>query len=136
MKITDLIAFFVAVLLSVSVVQAQDLGHPHSDPSFGYYGYGHLKLHQYGVIENLMDKTGKNCCDGGHGGECRITMISRTDGVPKAYIDGKWCPILDNVTIFRDIPLPPNAFAAVCAGKSKHLSSCPSIYCAAETPGM
>lgn len=106
----------------------------------GYYGFRHRELHIEGVIKELMEATGSNCCDGGEGGECRVAEI-RPDGNGgmEALLDGEWCPI--TIQIQRGVKLLGDNSSVVCAskykGKTKTGKMCPSTYCAAaaHVPG-
>lgn len=107
-----------------------------TETRYGYYGYRHEELHASGVIQELMNKTGTQCCDGGMGGECRVTTIRFSpEGTWEAYIDGVWTRI-QNVTIHYDIPLPNDAPAVVCA--SRHIVpevGAKGVYCVAASFG-
>lgn len=109
-----------------------------NDPSipFSHYGYRHCELHQYGTIDALLAKTDSNCCDGGRGGECRVTTFSRIDGAWYAQIDGLTCPV--SVQVHFDIPMPTNVQGVICApgAYGKPMVVCPKTYCAAVAPGL
>jgi hypothetical protein len=104
---------------------------------FGDYGYRHFELHKSGTIDELLERTGKTCCDGGMGGECRVTQIRFGSlGKWEAYLDGRWCPV--DAEIRYDVQLPSDVTAIVCAARSaldKSDQGCPSTYCAATAPG-
>ncbi len=96
---------------------------------FGTYGYRHHEMHALGVIDDLLKKSKKSCCDSGLGGECRVTELS-LDG--KFYKYGNlWCPISSTTDIRLDVSLPLDVQAIVCA-RASNLNTCPSVtYCAA-----
>lgn len=135
--LTNAYSRFVREVNKVQTIPVAKLrtGSQHPDPDFGYYGYRHEELHKMGVIDKLIEQSNKSCCDGGKGGECRVTDL-RYGGPTgrEAYLDGQWCQITPGVKIFTNIELPDGAFAVVCAAKSN--GSCPSNYCAAEVPGI
>jgi hypothetical protein len=63
-----------------------------------YRGYRHRELHEEGVIEELLEKTGnngKNCCDDVENGECRESqyVFDEEDGKQKVLVDGLKCEI-------------------------------------------
>ncbi|MBI2618000.1 hypothetical protein HYW58_00925 [Candidatus Kaiserbacteria bacterium] len=125
------ISFFIIFLWTNAATFSED-----KRPSLGDYGYRHKELHERGVVKKLMEKFGTTCCDGGKGGECRVTRIVRTGAGSLALLNGKWCPI--TLGIRYDIELPKDAFAVVCASKYNGNSDdygCPDVYCAAMTPG-
>lgn len=123
------VAFFAVFLWANAVALTEDKA-----KSLGDYGFGHEKLHKHGVIKNLIKRTGENCCDGGEGGECRVTRIRLTGTGAKAFLDGKWCSV--TAPIRFDIELPRDVFAVVCASKIRDpRTECPISYCAAMTPG-
>ena len=82
-----------------------------------------------------MARTGKSCCDGGMGGECRATRIypSPNGSGWVAEIDGNLCPV--TVPIYYDVSLPREIEAMVCAGKTTSPGVCPATYCAAGSLG-
>ncbi len=107
-----------------------------SESRLGYYGHQHQKLHEHGVVRELMRRMGKNCCDGGLGGECRVTQIwQNPNGKWMALLDGMHCPV--SVEPITDIPLPSGVFAVVCAAKipQNATRACPATYCAAAADG-
>lgn len=101
---------------------------------FGWYGYRHQELHDDGVIKKLMLKTRSSCCDGGKGGECRVTAFRFYNSQRQVFLDGVWCPVSRSVTVHTDIDLPQGAFGVACASKS-YRGQCPAVYCAAKSPG-
>lgn len=127
---------FLAVCCIVTGTAHADEERPHPDINFGNYGYRHHELHQSGVIDKLIRQSNKTCCDGGKGGECRVTSTRIKHGRKEAYLEGRWCPISRDVTIFTDIELPDGAFAVVCASIPIIKGRCPATYCAAEVPGI
>lgn len=121
--------FIIALLWTGTAIPTED-----GVKSLGDYGFQHDKLHKQGVIQNLIKRSGENCCDGGDGGECRVTRIHLTGVGAKAILNGKWCPV--TVRIRTDIGLPMDVFAVVCASKEDDPNTgCPTTYCAAMTPG-
>jgi len=129
----------VTILSTIGNAQSQNqmsCALPKLDPKFGAYGYRHLDLHHHGVIDKLIEQSGHNCCDGGKGGECRVTTIVRCGTRIMAWLDGNWCPLNTKMTIFTNIALPQKAFAVVCASQTLGMNTCPSSYCAAEAPGL
>jgi len=137
------ILFFLLLFAPTTAHAAEDHSHA-SHPSTvaqeapadlqeGDYGYRHRELHELGVIDGLMKEFDSNCCDGGKGGECRITRVRTVGGQLQAWLNRKWCPLyLDPV---YHLELPPNAAAAVCASKGTFESGCPLSYCAAVANG-
>lgn len=107
-------------------------------PQFGEYGYRHRDLHERGTIQQLMDVTGKSCCDGGDGGECRVTDIIWANGATFFNHNGLLCPFSIPV---NSVNLPLGARAVVCASKELHQDEdgpkgCPvGIYCAGASGG-
>lgn len=109
-------------------------------PGFGTYGYRHTELHQYGIIDRLIELNGHNCCDGGMGGECRVTEIRHESSQAYFLHDGVWCPIHMNVPIYL-LNMPSRASAVVCASKGMYINSfgkvCPTaVYCAGQGGSM
>lgn len=98
-------------------------------PDFGEYGYGHKELHEFGSIQELIKKENKTCCDGGAGGECRMTAI-RWQSPKSLFKHGSvWCEFNSEI-IRTDVKLPPGTEAIVCAPKAAP-GSCPlNVWCA------
>lgn len=103
------------------------------DAKFGEYGYEHGRLHRFGTIDDLMGKTNSNCCDGGAGGECRVTELWQNS-------DGKWffnhngiaCPVTKSIQF--DVKMPLDVNGVICAPAAGS-SDCPhTTYCAAARP--
>ncbi len=105
------------------------------DPSFGSYGYRHHELHALGSIDQLMDLTGSNCCDGGEGGECRVTEIRQGPERLEAFLDGRWCPLPNTVMVYNGINLPEGANAVVCASNAAGIGCPAGVYCAGTNMG-
>jgi hypothetical protein len=110
------------------------------DAPFGYYGYKHRELHRFGSIDRLMAVTGKNCCDGIDGGECRATRLHFEMGKWYAELDGQRCAVTG--AIHYDVPLPNDVEAIVCAPRvaldpvTGRAYYCPApTYCVAGTIG-
>lgn len=110
--------------------------------TLGDYGHGHSLLHRYGVIDELLEKTGSHCCDGGHGGECRITRLryhptESGDIRKEAWLNRRWCPLGDTKVHYdlRTLTDLPEVQAVVCASKGSR-SPCPVTYCAAANAGL
>lgn len=125
------------LLATLQVAHSED-----SSPALGDYGHGHSLLHRHGVIDELLEKTGSYCCDGGHGGECRITRLryrvtTSGDVRKEALLDGQWCP-LGKTKVHYDLhslTTLPEAQAVVCAEKGAR-TRCPVTYCAAANAGL
>lgn len=90
------------ILLSISMLSATTA--LADEAPFGTYGYRHQEMHDLGVIQDLITRSGQNCCDGGMGGECRVTQIS-TDGKFYRYNE-QWCPLSTTTDIRTDVRLP------------------------------
>jgi hypothetical protein len=97
-------------------------------PGYGLYGYRHSDLHEFGTIQELMSRTGKSCCDGGVGGECRVTTIKMENGAGFFLHGDIWCP-LNPSTSYAFVKMPLDAPAVVCASKTSP-DVCPTTYCA------
>jgi hypothetical protein len=122
--------------MNMTVADSGVLDCTDTDVDFGFYSYRHCTLHKSGTIDELLNLTHKNCCDGGTGGECRATSIHWNATGPVAFIDGMWCPV-DAAMIRQDLTtMPADVEAVVCAAKttSSGAHSCPSTYCAAMRP--
>lgn len=106
------------------------------NPPFGYYGYRHHEMHSRGIIPKMIAKMAKSCCDGGKGGECRVTKTNLE--MTKVFIDGRLCPISTRTTVRTDIELPEDVEAIACAAPSEQGGAsriCPTIYCLAGKLG-
>lgn len=104
------------------------------EASLGDYGFRHSELHASGIIKQLLEIFNSGCCDGGTGGECRVTQV-RPDGNGRleALLDGNWCPLSVNPT--QGISLPESIPAVVCAARgARGAQFCPATYCAAIKP--
>lgn len=131
-----LLLFILACSVSLALAEDADLGN---------YGHRHYELHSKEIIRHLMDATGSKCCDGGMGGECRVTKIKALSQPSEetgsvmydAWLDGQWCPI--TVKVHLDIALPDDVQAVVCAHKpitTMGRGGCPATFCAAASTGM
>lgn len=103
---------------------------------FGTYGYEHGFLHEQGVIPELIERSGKNCCDGGIGGECRATLLRNTGGGWEFKHGQNWCALGDVYVHFDidfgDMVRRRGITAVVCASEYVE-NGCPSSsYCAAQ----
>lgn len=105
-----------------------------TNPEFGTYCYMHKFLHEHGVVQDLIEKSGKSCCDGGTGGECRVTLIRRGHEGWSFLHGDTWCALGVNVRF--DVRFPPavrkaGVNAVVCAS-GYIVNGCPNgNYCAA-----
>jgi len=113
------------------------------EPLFGTYGYKHGLLHEHGVIPDLLNKTGLNCCDGGMGGECRATrlrsMAHESGNMTRMQWEflhhETWCPV--NTEVRFDVIFPYDVIsqditAVVCARKAAPGTCPPTTFCAAQ----
>lgn len=108
---------------------------PQANPDYGKYSYRHGDLHRHGTIQQLLDAVNNDCCDGGHGGECRVTTIINIGGYGFFQHGDTWCP-LSKDTRYASVPLPPDAKAVVCASRGVgHNSGCPNYTYCAGMPG-
>lgn len=109
-----------------------------TEPNLGDYGYRHKEIHKRGIVSEILSILDSQCCDGGEGGECRVTKI-RPNGHDKleALLDGEWCP-LGNALTTTDVNLGEDIEAVVCASKVRLFNQrtgrrdCPAAYCAAH----
>ncbi len=102
----------------------------------GDYGYRHHELHHTGVVASIIEHAGQNCCDGGEGGECRVTKLQPHHGGGfEAFLDGKWCPIPETVPILYSTKLLMDNTPVVCASERKGADGCPIVFCAAAAWG-
>lgn len=130
--------FCTALFFSVSPTAGLTQEHSHSEVPYGTYGYKHSLLHQFGIIEKLLQRTQKSCCDGGVGGECRGTVIrSNVEQKTWEFKHGNiWCPVSSEIILDIDFPselTTEGIHAVVCAGKTAP-NVCPSrTYCSARS---
>jgi len=117
---------------SVAVLLLAATRLPADEPAYGTYGYRHPELHERGTIDELMRRTGRNCCDGGDGGECRVTTITSIAGRGYFRLGDKWCPINEETSYALLMTIPGDAPAVVCASeKVDPQTGCPYVtYCA------
>jgi hypothetical protein len=110
-----------------------------------YWGYRHRELHEEGVIEELLAKTGnngKNCCDDVANGECRESqyVFDDEDGKQKVLVDGLKCEIASYTrVVFLERFTRPGRLV-VCADKVRRNINgqrlCPDVFCVGRTGGL
>jgi hypothetical protein len=110
-----------------------------------YRGYRHRELHEEGVIDELLEKTGnngKNCCDDVENGECRESqyIFDEEDGKQKVLVDGLKCEIASYTrVVFLERFTRPGRLV-VCADKIRRNINgqrmCPDVFCVGRTGGL
>lgn len=124
-----------------ALVQIEQKQTPAKEKRFGWWAYCHDQLMKLGLVKELTDKAGWNCCGGAESGECRVTVVSVQARTTE--IDGVLCSIPKNVPIhiiprLRDVAgCSDAAVAMVCASQAKPPgSTCGSIHCVAVEGGI
>lgn len=133
-----LVRIFLILTTMAAPAAAQDT---RKETRFSWWAYCHQELHKLGLVKELTDKAGWNCCGGAESGECRVTVVSMQARTTE--IDGVLCSIPKNVPIhiiprLRDVAgCSDAAVAIVCASQAKPPgSTCGSIHCVAVEGGI
>lgn len=92
-----------------------------------YWKYRHKSLHDRGIVQQILDKTGSNCCGGTDSGECRVSYVDMLHRM--VMIDGTWCPMTRGTKFAVVTGLKDDESAVVCAGRVSDETNCPPAYC-------